>query len=56
MEDDPVVIDTVNNTIYELPGLGLFSHENTIHVHYFYGNSNIEQNLVIELNYFVWLR
>jgi hypothetical protein len=51
MEDGPVLaIDTVNGTIYELPWLGLFSHENTIHAPYFYGNGNIEQNHVKQKN------
>ena len=35
-----LVIDAINGTVYELPWLGLFSHENTIHVPYFYVNSN----------------
>ena len=40
--DDGLVlaIDAINGTVYELPWLGLFSHENTIHVPYFYVNSN----------------
>ncbi len=40
--DDGLVlaIDAVNGTVYELPWLGLFSHENTIHVPYFYENTN----------------
>ena len=40
--DDGLVlaIDAINGTVYELPWLGLFSHENTIHVPYFYDNAN----------------
>jgi hypothetical protein len=40
--DDGLVlaIDAINGTIYELPWLGLFSHENTIHIPYFYENAN----------------
>jgi hypothetical protein len=40
--DDGLVlaIDAINGTVYELPWLGLFSHENTIHVPYFYENAN----------------
>ncbi len=41
IEDGLVLaIDAINGTIYELPWLGLFSHENTIHVPYFYENAN----------------
>jgi hypothetical protein len=35
-----LAIDAINGTVYELPWLGLFSHENTIHVPYFYDNAN----------------
>ncbi|MDN5847636.1 MAG: PhoX family protein [Candidatus Nitrosocosmicus sp.] len=35
-----IAIDAINGTVYELPWLGLFSHENTIHVPYFYENAN----------------
>ena len=35
-----LAIDAINGTVYELPWLGLFSHENTIHVPYFYVNAN----------------
>lgn len=40
--DDGLVmaIDAINGTVYELPWLGLFSHENTIHVPYFYENAH----------------
>jgi hypothetical protein len=40
--DDGLVlaIDAINGTLYELPWLGLFSHENTIHVPYFSDNAN----------------
>jgi hypothetical protein len=40
--DDGLVlaIDATNGTVYKLPWLGLFSHENTIHVPYFYDNAN----------------
>jgi hypothetical protein len=40
--DDGLVlaIDVINGTLYELPWVGLFSHENTIHVPYFYDNAN----------------
>lgn len=43
--DDGLVlaIDAINGTLYELPWLGLFSHENTIHVPYFsdYANKTV---------------
>ena len=35
-----LAIDAINGTLYELPWLGLFSHENTIHVPYFSDNAN----------------
>ena len=40
--DDGLVlaIDAINGTLYELPWVGRFSHENTIHVPYFYENAN----------------
>src|SRR5918996_765435 len=40
--DDGLVlaIDAINGTVYELPWLGLFSHENTIHVPYLHENAN----------------
>jgi hypothetical protein len=40
--DDGLVlaIDAINGTVYELPWVGLFSHENTVHVPYFYENAN----------------
>ena len=41
IEDGLVIaVDAINGTVYELPWLGLFSHENTIHVPYFYENAN----------------
>lgn len=40
IEDGLVLaVDAVNGTVYELPWLGLFPHENTIHVPYFYDNA-----------------
>lgn len=40
--DDGLVlaIDAINGTLYELPWVGLFSHENTMHIPYFYENAN----------------
>src|ERR687891_889298 len=40
--DDGLVlaIDAINGSLYELPWVGLFSHENTIHVPYFSVNAN----------------
>ncbi|HEY7109285.1 MAG TPA: hypothetical protein VH415_07660 [Nitrososphaeraceae archaeon] len=40
--DDGLVlaIDAINGSVYELPWVGRFSHENTIHVPYFYQNAN----------------
>jgi hypothetical protein len=35
-----LAIDAINGTLYELPWVGLFSHENTIHVPYFSDNGN----------------
>lgn len=35
-----LAIDATNGTVYELPWIGLFSHEQTIHVPYFYENAN----------------
>jgi hypothetical protein len=41
IEDGLVIaVDAINGTVYELPWLGLFSHENTIHVPYFYEHAN----------------
>ena len=35
-----LAIDAINGTLYELPWVGRLSHENTIHVPYFYENAN----------------
>ena len=43
-----VSIDVTNNTVKELPWLGKFSHENTIHVPYFSNTANKTVMLAFE--------